>query len=258
MFEDDLEDDDIEYDRTCQNCTFYHQDGDEWEYGVCMNNTEIFETYLDEIFESDSFSCCRELYLQNRIEGLREACELFEEIEVVEIPEGEDIVEYLWYENKKNQNVDEIIEYLYNTDINIVKRAINAISPYVYIGNQGAFEILLKYYLSLGPAESLEEVYLRKDIIDMLSRYESDRRVIEAYVYELERSPSNNTTRQLYTLLLERLYECDSNIVFDLLFDLLNKKKFSQKIKKRIIEVMESDYSLRQENQFYYDLSKTE
>ena len=60
-----------------------------------------------------------------------------------------------------------------------------SISIYVYVGNQGAFEILLKYYLSLGPAENLEDVYLRKDIIDMLSRYESDRRVIEAYVNEL-------------------------------------------------------------------------
>ena len=56
-----------------------------------------------------------------------------------------------------------------------------------------------------------------------------------------ERTPSNNTTRQLYTLLLERLYRCDNDIVFDLLFDLLNRKKYSQKIKKRIIDVMESD-----------------
>ena len=81
----------------------------------------------------------------------------------------------------------------------------------------------------------------------MFSRYESDKRVIEAYVNELEKTPSNNTTRQLYTLLLERLYVCDNEIVFDLLFDLLNRKKYSQKIKKRIIEVMESDYSFRQE-----------
>ena len=247
MFEEDLEDDEIEYDRTCQNCTFFHQDSKDWDYGLCMYNTEIFEPYMDEILESNSFSCCHELYLQHRIEGLKDACELFEEIEVLDIPEGVDIIDYLMYEDMKNKNVDEIIEYLYNTDINIVKRAINKISTYVYIGNQGAFEILLKYYLSLGPAESLEDVYLRKDIIDMFSRYESDKRVIEAYVNELERTPSNNTTRQLYTLLLERLYVCDNEIVFDLLFDLLNRKKYSQKIKKRIIEVMESDYSFRQE-----------
>ena len=248
---DDLEDDDIDYDRTCQNCTFYHQDGDDWDYGVCMNNNDIFEPYIDELIETNNFSCCHELYLQHRIEGLREACELFEEIEVVDLPEGVDLIDYLRREEMENQNVDEIIEYLYSADINVVKKAVNAISTYVYIGNQGAFEILLKYYLSMGPAESLEDVYLRKDIIDMLSRYESDRRVIEAYVNELERTPSNNTTRQLYSLLLERLYRCDCYIVYDLLFDLLNRKKYSQKIQKRIIEVMESDYSLRQENPFY-------
>lgn len=133
-----------------------------------------------------------------------------------------------------------------------MKRGLNALSTYVYNGNLDAFEILLKYYLSLGPAESLEDVYLRKDVIDILSRYESDRRVIEAYVNELERTPSNNITRQLYTLLLERLYRCYNDIVFDLLFDLLNRKKYSQKIKNRIIEVMESDYSLRLGNPFHY------
>ena len=250
MFEDDFEDDGIEFDRSCQNCTFFHQDSEDWDYGICTNN-EIFEPYMDEIIESGSFSCCHELYLQNRIEGVRDGCEQFEEIECMEIPEGVDIIDYLKYENLKNQNVDEVVEYLYDTDINIVKRGLNALSTYVYIGNQGAFEILLKYYLSLGPAESLEDVYLRKDIIDMLSLYESDRRVIEAYVNELERTPSNNTTRQLYTLLLERLYKCDNYIVFDLLFDLLNRKKYSQKIKNRIIEVMESDYSLHQRNPFH-------
>lgn len=249
MFEDDLEDDGIEFDRTCQNCSFFYQDGEDLDYGICMNN-DIYEPYIDGIIESDNFSCCHELYIQNRVEGVRNACEQFEEIECMEIPECEDIIDYFRHENIKSQNVDEVVEYLYNTDINIVKRAINAISTYVYVGNQGAFEILLKYYLSLGPAESLEDVYLRNDIIDMLSQYESDRRVIEAYVNELERTPSNNTTRQLYTLLLERLYRCDNDIVFDLLFDLLNRKKYSQKIKKRIVEVMESDYNLREGNSF--------
>jgi hypothetical protein len=250
MFEDDLEDDGTEYDSSCQNCTFFHQDSDDWDYGICTNN-EIFEPYIDEIFESDNFSCCRELYLQNRVEGVRDACEQFEEIECMDIPEGVDIIDYLRYENLKSQNVNEVVEYLYNTNVNVVKRGLNALSTYVYNGNLDAFEILLKYYLSLGPAESLEDVYLRKDVIDILSRYESDRRVIEAYVNELERTPSNNITRQLYTLLLERLYRCYNDIVFDLLFDLLNRKKYSQKIKNRIIEVMESDYSLRLGNPFH-------
>jgi hypothetical protein len=101
--------------------------------------------------------------------------------------------------------------------------------------------VLLKYYLSLGPAESLDDVYIRMDIIDMFSRYESERITIEAYVNELERTPSNNTTRQLYKKLLERLQKCDDDIVYDLLSDLLTRKKFSNKIKKRIIDVMEYD-----------------
>ena len=36
MFEDGLEDNDIEYDRTCQNCTFYYQDSDDWDYACII------------------------------------------------------------------------------------------------------------------------------------------------------------------------------------------------------------------------------
>ena len=53
---------------------------------------------------------------------------------------------------------------------------------YVYLGNKGAFEGLLKYYLSLGPAEKLEDVHLRMGIIEVLQRYEDDdERIIKAY-----------------------------------------------------------------------------
>ena len=248
--------DDMIIERICTNCSYFFQDiedskdSERWDYGVCMNNSDDFEPYVDEILETGSFSSCHELYLQNRFNGERDACEKFEEIEFVDIPEGTDIIDYLRHENLKNQNVDEIAKYLYDTDVNIVKNALSAISTYVYIGNQGAFEILLNYYLSLGPAESLEDVYIRNDIIDMLSRYESDRRVLEAYVNELERTPSNNTTRQLYTLLLERLYRCNNDIVFDLLKDLLDRKKYSYKIKKRITDIMESDYAIHRKNPF--------
>jgi hypothetical protein len=43
---------DIEFDRTCQCCTYYFQDNEEWEYGICMNgdicaNNDIFEPYIE-------------------------------------------------------------------------------------------------------------------------------------------------------------------------------------------------------------------
>ncbi|MGD9567078.1 MAG: hypothetical protein AB7V48_01950 [Sedimentibacter sp.] len=235
MFEND-----IEYDRTCQNCGSFFQDPDDMDFGVCMND-EAFEPYADEIVENENFSCCYDLFLQKRYDGLTEACELFEEVEFIGITDDEDINSYLHYEVLKNQNVDEIINSLYSGDVSIVKNALNLILLYVNIGNESAYEGLLKYYISLGPAESLDDVYIRKDIINMFSRYESERRTIEAYVNELERTPSNNTTRQLYSLILERLTRCNCNynIVVDLLNELLCRKEFGNKIYKRITEVMD-------------------
>jgi len=239
----------IELDRTCQNCSSFFQDSEDMDFGICMND-KIFEPYIDEILEGENFSSCHELYLQKRFEGVKEACEQFEIIEYIDIPEDEDINTCFSYEVLMNQNVDEIVNYLYNTDLTVVKNALSAISTYVNIGNRSAYDGVLNYYLSLDPAENLDDVYIRKDIINMFSRYESERRTIEAYVNELERTPSNNTTRQLYSLLLERLDRCNNDIVFDLLDELLSKKKYSYKVRKRIMDVMESDYALFKEYPF--------
>lgn len=226
----------MDLDIICQNCCFFFLDSEDIDFGVCMKD-EAFEPFIDEILENDNFSCCYEMYLQKRFEGKREACDQFEEPEVLEIPEGEDISAYIAYENLKHQNVDEIIKYLYSSDADLVKKAISAISTYVYIGNMGAYEGLISYYESLGPAEGLDDVYLRIEMIDMLIRYESEKRTIEAYINELARTPSNNTTRKLYTLILKRLSRCPAEIVSGLLIELLNKQQYSYKIRKRILEV---------------------
>ena len=238
MFEDDMD-----YEKTCQNCGSFFQDIDDYEYGICMKDEE-FEPYLDEIIESENFLSCRELYLRKRIEGLTEGCEQFEEIEVADIPDGMDLATYIEIESLKNTNVDEVVKHFYSDDMKIVKYALSKISMYYYMGNVGAFEGVLEYYLSLGPAENLEDVYLRKDIVEMLQRYESDERIIKAYMNELERTPSNNTTRQLYSLILERLKRCNYEIVSDLLYNLLYTKKYGAKLSKRIIDTIENNYTI--------------
>ena len=226
----------MDLDRICQNCSSFFQASEDIYLGVCLND-ESFNPFAEEILENGDFSCCYEVYLQKRFDGGKEACDQYEEPDIVEIPEGEDIYAYITYENLKHQNVEEIIQYLYSSDVDLVKKAISAISTYVYIGNVGAYEGLINFYASLGPAEGLDDVYLRMKVIDMLSRYESERKTIEAYVNELARTPSNNTTRKLYTLILERLSRCPAEIVSGLLLELLNKQQYSYKIRKRILEV---------------------
>ena len=226
----------MDLDRTCQNCSSFFQDSENMDMGVCLRE-EVFEPFLEKIIENEDFSNCYELFIQKRYEGSKEGCEQYEELEFIEIPEGVDTNAYIQYELLKHQDVEEIVQCLYDSDLERVKRAISAISTYVYIGNQGAYEGLINYYHSLGPAENLDDVYVRMKIIDMFSRYESERRTIEAYVNELERTPSNNTTRQLYSLVLKRLKLCRGEIVQELLLDLLCKKQYSYKMRKKIIEV---------------------
>lgn len=236
-------DDELEVERICQNCgSFFQDDDDDYDFGICMMDEE-FEPYADEIIDNGNFSCCRELFLRKRFEYSTEACEKFEEIECLDLPEGMDLETYIKLESLKTANVDGVTKYLYNDDINIVKYALSETSHYVYLGNKGAFEGLLEYYLSLGPAEKLEDVHLRKDIIEVLQRYEDDERIVRAYVKELERTPSNNTTRQLYTLVLERLRRCNYEIAADLLYKLLERKEYGAKLRKRITDTIESNYN---------------
>jgi len=71
----------------------------------------------------------------------------------------------------------------------------------------------------------------------MLSSKESEKNTIDAYVNELARTPSNNTTRQLYTEILKRLSRCPYEMVQEPLLELLGKRKYSYKIKNRIMDV---------------------
>jgi len=226
----------MELDKICQNCSYFFQDSRDTDLGICVND-EAFEPFLDEIMENADFSNCYEIYLKKRFDGGKEACDQYEEPEIIEIPDDEDINAYILHEKLKHQNVDEIIKYFYSSDNEIVKKAISSISTYVFIGNKGAYEGLINYYMGLGPAESLEDVYMRMKIVDILSTKESERKTIEAYVNELARTPSNNTTRQLYSLLLKRLSMCPEEIVRGMLLELLGKRQYSYKIRKRIMEI---------------------
>ena len=226
----------MDYERICLNCGSFFQDPDDMNLGVCLND-EAFEPFLDEILDHEDFSSCYEIYLQKRENGEKEACEQFNEPEIIEVPDGMDIMEYLRIEQMKYQNVDEIIKYLYDADNRVVRKAISVISRYVYMGNESAYKVLLKYYMGLGPAETLEDVYTRKEVVEILSSRKSEESTIKAYVNELARTPSNNTTRQLYTEILCQLSRCPHEMIQEPLLELLRITNYSYRIRNRIMEV---------------------
>lgn len=229
----------VEWDRICLNCNYFIQDKEDigtGYLGICTKN-DVFEDFIEEVLEYEDFSCCYDLYLKNRFDGESEVCDQYEEAEFFELDDDVDIEGFFLREKMKYQNVDGIIECFYDSDIENVRKAIFTISPYVYLGNENAYRGLLSYYTSLGPAEKLEDVHTRLEIIDILTSQESKKETIHAYINELERSPSNNTTRQLYTKILKRLSRLPLEEVEEPLLELLDKKTFSTKIKARIIEV---------------------
>lgn len=229
----------MELDIICQNCTSFFQDIKDTYLGVCLND-EAFEPFLDNIIEDEDFSKCYELYLEKRFDGGKEACDQFEEPEFLDVPEGEDINAYLLVERMKYQNVDEIIEGFYNSNNEIVNKAISFISTYIRIENKDAYEGLMKYYMSLGAAVSLEDVRIRMKIVDTLSATIQEKSTIEAYVNELVRTPSNHTTRRLYSLILEYLGECPGEMVREPLIQLLEKRQYSYKMKNKILGIIGS------------------
>lgn len=221
--------------RICQNCINFVQEQEDYPtgLGVCASDP-VFEPYLDEIFEFGDFSKCREAYLKTRYDGGNEVCPEFEAIEVVDIPE---IDLNALIEKMKTQDIGEITNKLYDRDQSTVNNAISSVSQFIWIGNEKAYIELLNYYNSLGPAETLDDVHGRIRMIDVLSSKGKTKELVDAFVNELFRTQSNNTTRKLYSEILNRLSKYPIELIQDPLFELLGKKNYNFKIKGRIQDV---------------------
>lgn len=229
----------MQLDKICQNCSYFIQDSNDLmnDLGICFKD-DIFKPFYYDIIENADFSDCYELYLDKRFDSQREVCDQYEEINFDDILEPDELEAIRVVEQMRTDNLDEKINDLYDDDIEVVNSALATTLYYSYIGNPSAFEGVLSYYMSLGSAVSIEDVYLRIKIIEMISSKEINKDIVSAYIGELARTPSNNTTRQLYSKILECLGKCPLEMIEEPLMDLLNKKKFSYKIKKRITDVM--------------------
>jgi hypothetical protein len=218
--------------------------------GVCSCD-KAFEPFWDDIIEESDFSVCYELYLAKRFDGERGACDQFEEIEVLDLPEGvenENIITYLHLEEMRSQDMGKLLKCLYDPNYKNISRAVTSLCTYINIGNMNAYEGLLKYYMGLGPAKNLEDTHLRIKIVDALSVEKLEKSTIEACVHELARTPSNNTTRQLYTLILKYLGKCPNETIREPLIQLLEKRQYSYRMKKRIMELIEGKKTLLSED----------
>ena len=236
--------------RICFNCSSFFTDVNDLDsnLGVCIND-EAFEEYLDEIFENSDFSLCMDLYKEKRFDGERDVCADYDEVEIIEDEEPENGSQMTEEELDRRadalrtQDVSDIAKFLYGEE----KEKSKAISALLYLmnfKNQNAFDIMLNYYKNLPTVESIDDVHFRLKILDRFYYFNINKNcsndLIEMLVGELYKMPSNNTTRQLFSSILEFLSSsrCEFDIVIDKLSWLLDNRKFSPKMEHNINSVI--------------------
>lgn len=232
----------MELARICQNCNYFFSDSKDFESGkgVCLRE-ETFEPFMDEIMQSSSFTNCNDLYLEKRYDGEAAACLEYEEVEMIEASDEDDMYGYLLNETLKHQNVDGVLGDLHSADHSEMDQAITSLSAYIYIGNEHALEGLINYYRDLHPAISLEDVHIRLKIVKVLANRMPEKKAIDLFINELARTSSSQTTRQLYTEIIKFLRKCPRDLISEPLLQLLKTREYSHKLKKRIHEIIEGE-----------------
>ena len=232
----------------CFNCNSFCSDRSDFDngFGICINDNE-FDPYIDDALENSDFSCCMELYQQKRFDGGRETCPDFEEAELIDIGDidvdADDFVDKLKiiaiYEQMKTQNVDEVVKALYSSNEVVKEKALSTLFSYMFSGNKGAFDSLLKYYMELPPVVSISDVHFRLRILQDLISSKFNNELVDAFIKELYKMPSNNTTKQLFSKMIKFLERCPLDIVEDKVIWLLKERKFSSKMEQNIISIID-------------------
>ncbi|WP_162862610.1 hypothetical protein [Acetivibrio cellulolyticus] len=209
-------------------------------FGVCMFNIDKFEPFVDEIYESNDFSVCIEVYYENRIDGDSDACENYEQVEIIEIDNDNDLSsdEILGF-ILENKSIEEYEKILASNNFEESRYAINELINLLYIGNKMAYDALMNYFKTSEPARNIEQVHLRVKIIEALQYKASEKELIEHFINELLKTPSNNTTRKIYQQIFKYFERRSLEIVREPLINYLERSKCGPKMKSRVMEIIE-------------------
>ncbi len=225
-------------DRTCINCNDCFApvcDGDE-QYGVCLNKLE-FEPYIDEMIETGSTSCCKNLFESMMFDANREACSDFSSVEII-YEQPFDAEAYLSEAKSATVN-DELVSVLKGTDKELKDRALSVLFKYVYLGNKNAYDVLFEYFCNMPRISCIEDTHTKTEILEVLERYTPKEVLIPILFKQLYDTPSNNTTRQWFTAIFEFIKSCKYDEVHEHLMKMLYSDKFSYKIKRRVEDILD-------------------
>lgn len=71
--------------RVCFNCNYFFPSRTEAsEYGICLEDKD-FEPFIDELMENLNYSCCQELIQTKEFPGDQDACNKYDEAEIIGI-----------------------------------------------------------------------------------------------------------------------------------------------------------------------------
>ncbi|PIQ93876.1 MAG: hypothetical protein CO148_05310 [Nitrospirae bacterium CG_4_9_14_3_um_filter_41_27] len=244
-----------ELNRVCMNCcSYYPADNSLSDEGICLND-EAFEPYVDEIIENNNYECCRELINKLKFDGNKEACKDFEPAQIMEIDEGiaqsirelkdnndlnaESLKELLLIEalkkiDWKNHPVESYIELLQSGNLEDIRSGVNSLGGLIARGNDNAFIALLDYFKKLPPAQNLEEVYLKIDVLEKLNYRNRKEEIFDCLIDKLYKTPSNNTTKSLILKIFRIMESIPLAVKREQLGKMLKDKRFTYKLKKKM------------------------
>ena len=226
------------------------------EYGICLSD-DIFEAYLEEIIENTPSERCLKLINQQKYHGDKDACDMFEEPEIIGAAENFSIDELkrIIISNEDDDNlddglidlkkipVDQYVSQLNSNDSTIRKKAIVNLSGLAAFKNEEAKKALLTYFRSMPPPNNLEAVHEKMDLFEKINPSGIYEEFVPLLIDELYQINSNNTTRQWISKIFKYLSHAPASLVQEPLEKMLKDKRFSYRLKQKMKAILaEDDY----------------
>lgn len=244
----------------CGDCNYCFPDKKgPTSFGVCLLDPELkpFEEEIPEL----NFENCKELVKKKRFDINHKACPYFSPAEIEDLGELDELDEaglpdleagnaeakYVRLDQETTDMeayfsqvpVEGYLNKLYSSDPEKSREALTSLGGLKCMKNKAAETALLDFFKSLDPPQSLKEVKFKREVFGYLRDLTDHPDVLQVLLSDLEKTKSNNTTRQWLTAILDGLRLAPPDQIQDALSDMLKRKLFSHRFKKRIEDLLE-------------------
>jgi hypothetical protein len=139
----------------------------------------------------------------------------------------------------KTMPIDKYAAQLQSSQRKEIDRGVSSLGALIGMGNKAAFDALFQFFNQLPPPGKLEEVHFKIKLLQHLERWDEKSQLISRLIDELYQTPSNNTTRQWISAIFRFLSFCPIEEIREPLENMLDDKRFSHRLKKKIRNILE-------------------